>query len=257
MDWPTDICPSQKHDDLGNGLTSACQSSSLPTSPHLHGPLLRIEDYGRLSKVLRVTAWIKRFLRNVSLNATSSSGPQTASEVCEAELYWIRFVQRSAFHSEITMLEDIQSVDSTSTILALQTFLDQKGLLRVSRRLQALDVSEELKHPMILPCNDPFTELLVDAMHVRLLHGGVQLTLIELRSRFWILKGRRTVRRVLNACLPCRRRRLRPESAPPAPLPRDRITETMPFDVVGIDFCEPLYCRASPNTDREVYIVVF
>ncbi|XP_064458861.1 uncharacterized protein LOC135369129 [Ornithodoros turicata] len=257
VDWPTDLCPSQKHDDLRTGLTSACQSLSLPTSPHLHDPLLRINDYGRLTKVLRVTAWIKRFLRNASLHTTSSSGPLTAAELCEAELYWIRFVQRSAFPSEVATLEVGQSVESASSILTLQPFLDKKGLLRVGGRLQALDASEELKHPMILPCNDRFTELLVEAAHIRLLHGGVQLTLIELRSRFWILKGRRTVRRVLNACLPCRRRRLRPETAPPAPLPRDRITETMPFDVVGIDFCGPLYCRASQNTDRKVYIVVF
>ncbi|XP_064462651.1 uncharacterized protein LOC135373366 [Ornithodoros turicata] len=257
VDWPTDLCPSQKHDDLRTGLTSACQSLSLPTSPHLHDPLLRINDYGRLTKVLRVTAWIKRFLRNASLHTTSSSGPLTAAELCEAELYWIRFVQRSAFPSEVATLEVGQPVESASSILTLQPFLDKKGLLRVGGRLQALDASEELKHPMILPCNDRFTELLVEAAHIRLLHGGVQLTLIELRSRFWILKGRRTVRRVLNACLPCRRRRLRPETAPPAPLPRDRITETMPFDVVGIDFCGPLYCRASQNTDRKVYIVVF
>lgn len=41
-----------------------------------------------------------------------------------------------------------------------------------------------------------------------------------------------------------------------APLPRERITETGPFNVVGIDFCGPLYVR-NTAVDTKAYIAVF
>lgn len=53
------------------------------------------------------------------------------------------------------------------------------------------------------------------------------------------------------------RRRLRDESAPVAPLPRDRVKETTPFDIVGVDFCGTLYCHTQPPYDSRVYIAVF
>ena len=97
---------------------------------------------------------------------------------------------------------------------------------------------------------------MISATHVRLLHAGVQVTLLDLRSRFWILKGRRTVKKVLQSCLACRRLRLLPVSVPVAPLPKDRIMEASPFDVVGVDFCGPLYYRSTQQSAK-LYIAVF
>lgn len=172
-------------------------------------------------------------------------------------MYWLRLVQRTAFASEIMALEAGQQVPKISSVLTLQPFLDSDKVLRLGGRLQQLDDHEKLKHPILLPADHRFTHLLVDATHKRLLHGGIQLTLLDLRERFWIIKGRRTVKRVLKACLPCRRRCLLPEAAPVAPLPKERIHEATPFEVVGIDFCGPLYCRDELASTEKVYIVVF
>lgn len=78
------------------------------------------------------------------------------------------------------------------------------------------------------------------------------------------LKGRRTVKRVLQSCLPCHCRRLRPvsllvvppASVPVAPLPKDRIMEASPFDLVGVDFCSPLYYLSTQQSTK-LYIAVF
>lgn len=55
----------------------------------------------------------------------------------------------------------------------------------------------------------------------------------------------------------CRRRKIAPESAPTAPLPKDRITEASPFAVIGVDFCGPLYCHAAKQTGSKAYIAIF
>ncbi|XP_077550625.1 uncharacterized protein LOC144163775 [Haemaphysalis longicornis] len=114
-----------------------------------------------------------------------------------------------------------------------------------------------VRHPVVLPNRGDFTRLVIAATHERLIHSSVDLTLCELRENFWILKGRQVVKSVLHACLPCRRRRLKAETAPVAPLPRDRITEADPFSVVGIGFCGPLYCQSSHPEYGKAYIVVF
>lgn len=260
LQWPANICSAPSPEALSSETSeeiSACPTAVVVLSSPPHEPLLEVASFGRLSRLLRVTAWIMRFRRNASQNMPSCTGPLTASELHQAEMYWLRHVQHSAFAIEVKALEEEQRVPNTSSVLTLQPFLDRDRLLRVGGRLQQLNDREELKHPILLPSDHRFTDLLVDATHVRLLHGGVQLTLLDLRERFWILKGRRTVKRVLKACLACRRRRLLPEAAPVAPLPRERISEATPFEVVGIDFCGPLYCRAELPSTVKVYIVVF
>lgn len=143
-----------------------------------------------------------------------------------------------------------------SSILALRPDVGRDGSLRARGRLQELDGSEEVKHPILLPSDHVFTRLLVAATHVSLLHVGVQVTLLDLWSRFCIVKGRRAVRKVLLSCLLCCCRRLLPASVPVTPLLKDRIAETSPFDVVGVDFCRPLYCRSTQQSVK-LYIVVF
>ncbi|XP_077534456.1 uncharacterized protein LOC144146373 [Haemaphysalis longicornis] len=121
--------------------------------------------------------------------------------------------------------------------------MDDEGLLRVGGPLHKLNSSIDVKHPILLPARRKLTCLIVLAAHHHTLHGGVEATLTETRERFWIVKVRQTVKRVLAQCLTCRRRRLSAQTAPFAPLPSDRITAAHPFSVVGLDFCGPLYVR--------------
>lgn len=183
--------------------------------------------------------------------------PLQATKIKEAELYWLGLVQHTAFPSQLAARRGGQPLPSSSRVLTLQPAIDEDSLLRVFGQLHELDSPEELKQPVLLPDDHRFTRLLINATHVRLLHTGVQTTLVDLRSWFWILKGRRTVPNVLMSCLLCLRRRLHPESAPMAPLPRDRLAKTSPFNVVGVDFCGPLYSRTSSQSSTKLFIVVF
>lgn len=128
------------------------------------------------------------------------------------------------------------------------------GRLRVSGRLQFSQEAEEVKHPILLPPLHQLTKLVIRDCHKRTLHGGLLDTLAELREKFWVPRGRQTVKKVIRGCNACIKTRLKPSSAPVAPLPSERVRRSDPFQAVGIDFAGPLYMKDSTS---KVYIVLF
>ena len=80
--------------------------------------------------------------------------------------------------------------------------------------------------------------------HERVFHNGIKETLTEVRSKFWILKGRSLVRKLIYRCPVCRRfEGPRYSVPPPPPLPEFRVSEQPPFTFTGVDFAGPLYIR--------------
>lgn len=61
------------------------------------------------------------------------------------------------------------------------------------------------KHPIILPRDHHLTTLIVRRAHEKVCHNGTKETLTEVRSRFWIVKGRSLVKKLIHQCQICRR----------------------------------------------------
>ncbi|GFY01944.1 integrase catalytic domain-containing protein [Trichonephila clavipes] len=89
--------------------------------------------------------------------------------------------------------------------------------------------------------------------HEKVFHGGVSETLLEIRERFWLIKGRQTVKNILKKCLICKRFSSTSGVQVTAPLPALRVEQSAPFSVVGIDFGGPLYTK----DENKHYIVLF
>ena len=101
------------------------------------------------------------------------------------------------------------------------------------------------------------TRLIVEQSHKRVSHNGIKETLTELRSRFWIVRGRQFVRKVLHGYRLCRRHEGKPFSAPDPPaLPLFRTTINHPFTYTGINFAGPLYVKDSGESGK-VYIAIY
>ena len=75
------------------------------------------------------------------------------------------------------------------------------------------------------------------------MHAGVEHTLSVVRQRFWLIKGRATIRKIVKRCVVCRQFYTKPVSQQMAPLPADRIVPAPPFTNVGLDFAGPLYLK--------------
>lgn len=67
-------------------------------------PLLKLENYSKLRTVLRVTAWIKRFIHN-SQSKEKRQGELTAEELSEAERHCILEAQNQHFQREISEIK--------------------------------------------------------------------------------------------------------------------------------------------------------
>ena len=115
-----------------------------------------------------------------------------------------------------------------------------------------------MKNPILLPTKHGFTELVVRSKHFAVHHDGTPATLAAVRERYWIIKGRSLVRKIIRRCTICRRYDGKPFSSPVVPdLPAERTSTEPPFSNTGIDFAGPLYVQGAGSTETKVYICLF
>ena len=184
--------------------------------------VVEINKYSTLRKLYRVTAWVTRFCYNISRRNKSDKreGALTLEEMVESEELWIRTAQR-----ELRKGENYQQLVSKFDLQE-----DHKGVTRCKGRLEYSEMVHETKEPIILPKEQRLTILKIQECHRRVLHSGVRSTLAELRSKFWVPKGRQLVKRVINRCVLCKKIEGRPFIQPPtASLPEFRVRPARRF----------------------------
>ena len=175
--------------------------------------------YSSWNRLVRVTAWVKRFLINSKTPSESRSLGASLSdlELLNAQQHWIRQAQAEVFPGGT----------KDRRLIQLTPMLDSDGLLRIDGRLKlAKDLPYQTRHPIILPTHHIVTRLIIVDTHQKLGHStGTEHVLTELRTKFWIVKGRQTVKTIITKCLVCRKKFLaQPEGQKMAPLPTTRLT---------------------------------
>lgn len=118
----------------------------------------------------------------------------SASEVLHSQDRLISTYQRAHYPNEYMTLSAKKPISSNSTILSLNPFIDGEGIMRISGRLElASNLSYNEKHPIIMPYNSQYSRLLVRFVRKISLHGGNQLVLRLIRSKYWIPKVKNLV----------------------------------------------------------------
>ena len=134
-----------------------------------------------------------------------------------------------------------KSVNKSSSIRNLDASMGD-GLLRVGGRLRHASIEAQARNPVILPKKAHVVDLLVRHYHARAGHSGREHVLSLIREKYWIIKGRMAVRRVLSSCFDCKRRLQPPGSQKMSDLPYERVTPgEPPFTFVGEDYFGPFY----------------
>ena len=109
-------------------------------------------------------------------------------------------------------------------------------------RLVNSDLDFDARRPIILPRGHHLTKLIIQECRESLHHSGMRATLAQLRSKYWVPKGRQVVKGVLSECVTCKKMKGKPySSTPTAALPEFRVREAPPFSRVGVDFAGPFY----------------
>ena len=117
------------------------------------------------------------------------------------EYVLLQLVQISEFQEEINCIKSKLPLPKTSSLRSLNPFLDGHDILRVGGRLQNSTLSFSQKHPIILPYGHQVTKNIIREAHENLLHGGLKLTASYIRNRFYIVRGLRLIKSILNGCI--------------------------------------------------------
>ncbi|GFW36039.1 putative RNA-directed DNA polymerase from transposon X-element [Trichonephila clavipes] len=127
--------------------------------------------------------------------------------------------------------------------VSIDIFRDDVGILRVKTRITERKEVPDFLSPILLPSDCILTKCLIESVHRKNYHAGTQIMLSILREKFWIVKSRKTVRNVLNCCLRCKRYKAKPLTTESCPLPEDRVSDTVAFEVTEVDIVEPIFLR--------------
>ena len=151
--------------------------------------------YSTLKKILSVTATCLRFVNNCHGKRQKMLGEISAEELNAAKKLWICDLQKTIS----------TSVEFNKMKESLGVYEHEDGYLWCKGQLGRGKLPFDTKLPILLPNSHHVTELVVQSAHEKVYHNGVRETLLEIRSKYWIPKGRQTVKRILNKCLLCRK----------------------------------------------------
>ena len=228
--------------------------------------LLNLSNWSTLTRAINVLAYVRRFFNNCKRGAVrvSTHNPTlservrgktlTHAELTRAKFDLIKWVQMDAYSKEISLLRENKPILRSSSLINIDPFLDDSGVLRVMGRLENAELSFSSKHPIIVP-HGPLAKLLIEHQHIQLKHSGTSTLLSTLRNEFWIIGARRLAKSVVNKCIACKRIDARLCKQAIAPLPKLRVNTAPPFSISGLDHCGPLYCADSPG--KKYYILLF
>ena len=225
--------------------------------------------YSSYKTLLQRTSWIFFVARK-----WRSAVNRDNSEPCQSNLpeqidkqhaleYWIKLTQQSAYHEEITKLENQEAITRSSKILQFNPFIDDKGILRIGGRLTFSNLSFEEKHPILLPKKHAFVQMLILHFHQENMHSGIDQTHFFLRERYWIIQSRQMIRSILRNCVKCRRitsRAMHPIMGN-VPKGRTQLTQVEPaWTHVGVDLTGAIQLKKVGRrtvTPEQAYIVLY
>ncbi|XP_060665549.1 uncharacterized protein LOC132797787 [Drosophila nasuta] len=176
-----------------------CNVAKLPPTPDF---LCKFSEFG---KALRTSAYVLRFIDRRRKLAVPSSTVVQADELSR-----------------------------------IQERLIVMGILRACGRLRAShSLRYDESHPIILSYSSSFSRLLVRFTHRISLHGGNQVVMRLIRSRFSIPKLKVLVKSTINSCKVCVIYKKRLQTQMMGDLPKERASYSRPFTHTEVDIAGP------------------
>ena len=238
--------------------------------------LLKRTPLEKLESLLRILAYVRRVAsstkfaslsqkRNLGPDdfriAAKSAVPISKRERAKALMFLIGRYQAESFPSDYKALSQGLQIEDGSKLRPLSPFYDRKNqLIRAQSRLHDSPLlSWNEKNPVILPppkCRSSeeigldISGRIIWLAHRRNLHSSPNWTHSHLRSQFWVVKGLRSIKMVVNRCLLCKRRTAPKGTQLMANLPPLRSGELMEcwsscgFDAIGPFLVSPPITKA-------------
>ena len=116
--------------------------------------VISIERYSRLTKLLNVTAWVRRAASNFRKNYLTTE--LTAEEIKVAEIEWIKIAQH-----------ELTQQDNYKQLIKKLGLVEEDGILKCTGRLGNSDLDLDVQKPILLPRKHRFTWLIIEASHIK------------------------------------------------------------------------------------------
>ena len=176
----------------------------------------------------------------------------------EEEIKTLRSLNANGeFLSREAVKQRDSSLKKTSCMYRLDPYLDADGILRVGGRLRMANMSESVKHPVILPRKSHITELIIQDCHRVLKHMGSGMTHSELHQRgYWMIGGTSAVGCFISKCTIWKRFTAPPQVQKMADLPNDRKEPVPPFTYSAVDYFGFFFIKEGRNKVKR-YGVLF
>ena len=225
-----------------------------------------LKQFSSLSRLLRLSAWFRRFafnryvmqhsfkppnvssfLETVHQGAEPKSGPLTFTEVNDTLIGLIRSVQQFHYHEEWDALVEGLQVPKHSSIRKLHPQFDkERNIMLATPRTGEPPL-------VIIPRQSHLAKLVVWDVHYSLMHAGVDRVLCKVHQTYWIPQLRLLTRSQLGKCVRCRRHHGKPYAHDEGSLAPFRGKFSHPFEHTGLDFAGPF----TVSNHRTVHILIF
>ena len=203
-------------------------------------------------KLLRILAYILRLLPKISDNRTETGSITDPVELEFAEQKLFYLVQSESFSSEKKALMKCLPISKPSVIKNFTPFIGPNGLLRAQGRTKQLEVASfYVKHPILLDSRHPAVRLLLEHLHEKHCHQGVEYLRALIQQKYAIVKLRTALRTIQSRCVTCRKRKADTLTPIMADLPAERIAFASPeFTNTGLDYFGPFYVSVKRSTEK-------
>ncbi|UYV74075.1 hypothetical protein LAZ67_11002039 [Cordylochernes scorpioides] len=150
---------------------------------------------------------IQLFINNLR-SSTKVKGELSVKEIDEAELAFLKLVQAECFPSH--------------SIPGLK-ICEVEGILRGKTKLIYSSDEFGFRLPVLLNGTHPLIEQMICDSHAENCQAGVQFLMNKLQEKYWIVKVRQTIKKIVRRCVTCRRFSAKPVVVEDAPLPATRV----------------------------------
>ncbi|GBM94969.1 hypothetical protein AVEN_9018-1, partial [Araneus ventricosus] len=154
-------------------------------------------------------------------------------------LHWI---QQKSFEGE-----------DDKKLKGLAIFVDEDKILRAKTQIVNRRDKEDFRKPMLLPSNHKVVLKLIEHYHKKNLHCDLQILQNILREKFWILNGKKTIRKIVSKGVICKRFSSKGIEVDSGPLPENRVRDAAVFQITGVDAAGPLFFRGN----QEAWVLLF
>ena len=217
--------------------------------------------YSSYSHLTRITAWMRRFLRNCRTPYKCiTEDVLTTDELRQVKTQLLRVSQKETYPEVFEWITSGKEIPKSHPLRPYCVFIVKDCLIHITGRVRKKGDKKAPRDLIPLSLKSPITRLFVSSQHHEQFHSNVPSLLCVLAESYHIPGFKRHLKYMSCRCVICQKAYSKPLVQSMGLLPSQRTTPSPPFNTTGIDFAGPFQIRQG-HTQRPVilkaYICVF